>query len=85
MQAEIRHGLLLLGVAATDNGPELGGGFKKFGSFAAIGCHVTLFTGVGVAAVEQLHHLTFSNGVGGVGHDFHDSHIIEGDHHLEGA
>ena len=36
-------------------------------------------------AVEQLQHFAFGDGVGGVGQDAHDFHVVDRDHHLEGA
>ena len=39
---------------------------------------------VRIALVEELHHLAFGDGVGGVRQDLHHRHLIDFHHHLEG-
>ena len=64
---------------------EPGCGREQHGGLAFDHVEASLFGGIGVADVEQLQHLAFGNAVGGIGEDAHDAHVVQLDHHLEGA
>src|SRR6185437_16215050 len=79
-----QRGNLFLGQAA-EQAAQLGGGGEQHRGLAFDHREVGGLVHVGVADVEQLQHLAFGDGVGGVGEDAHHAHVVKLHHQLERA
>jgi hypothetical protein len=58
---------------------------NRLGGLVADHLQVARLVDVGVVAVHQLQHFAFGDHVGGVGQHAHHAHVVDLDHHLEGA
>ena len=85
MSAVAGHGLLRLPVLPGDNGADPGRSLEQLCRFVMYDLQVTLFRCFRIMPVYELLYLSFSNSIGGVGHDFHDMYGARFHHHLEGA
>ncbi len=70
---------------ATQQAAKFGGGGEQHGRLAFDHGQVGGLVDVGIADIEQLQHLALGDGVGGVGQDAHDAHVVQLDHQLERA
>jgi len=70
---------------AAEHAAEPRGGLEQLRRLAANHLEIARLVDLGVVAPHQLQHLASGDGVGGLGEHLHDAHVVDLDHHLEGA
>jgi hypothetical protein len=60
-------------------------GLEQLGSLVTDDAQVIFFADIRVMAIHQLQHFALGDHVGGIGEYLHDMHVMDRDHHLEGA
>ena len=73
------------GRGIAQHGADLRAGLEQPRGLAVNDVEVACLAGVRIACVHELQHFALGDGVGGIGHDVHDAHAVERDHHLKGA